>query len=213
MPRPAPADANDRPLVVHGAGGHGRVVAAAALALGIEPAGFVDDLRDPAEPVIVGGRAFRVGRTLSGFPADAAVHVAIGDNATRERVSRAAAAGAGRTRPTLVHPRAAVEAGASLGAGCFVGPLALVGVGVRVGDGCVVNSGALVEHDGALGGFCHVAPGAVLGGGVRVGPRALLGLGCRVLPGLRVGADAVVGAGSVVLRGVADGETVRGVVR
>ncbi|WP_262422983.1 acyltransferase [Brevundimonas denitrificans] len=39
----------------------------------------------------------------------------------------------------------------------------------------------------------------------------LIGLGARVLPGVRIGAWAVVGAGAVVMKDVADGQTVAGV--
>ena len=186
-------------------------MAATALSLGFEPIGFVDDFQDAEKPVVIGDREFWISRDLNAFRPGTPVHVALGDNATRERVSSEVMR-AGQATITLRHPRAAVEPGARVAVGGYVGPLAVVGANAHLARGCIVNSGAIVEHDCELGDFCHAAPGSVLGGGVRVGLRALLGLGCRVLPGLRIGHDAVVGAGSVVLRDVADGETVHGVV-
>ena len=202
------------PIAIHGAGGHGRVATEIARLLGFDPIGFLDDSADAERPAVDSANGpVRIARDLSAFPPRTPVHVAIGDNATRERVHRSHADPHPRRGETLVHPAASVSASAAIADNVLVGPLAVVGVGAVVAEGAIVNSGAIVEHGCNLQPFCHVAPGAVLGGGVRVGARALVGLGSRVLPGRSIGADAVVGAGSVVLCDVADGETVVGVVQ
>lgn len=181
-------------LLVFGAGGHGRVVADAALVAGRWSRVLASD-RDPARCV---------GELLPGvamlLAADAvacagAVHVAIGSAAGRERET--AALGAGMLA-TVVHPRAAVAAGASLSPGCFVAAQAVVAPGASLGIGVIVNHGAVVDHDAQVGDFSHIAPRAALGGGVAIGRRVLVGSGACVLPGLRIGDDVVIGAGAVV---------------
>jgi sugar O-acyltransferase (sialic acid O-acetyltransferase NeuD family) len=125
----------------------------------------------------------------------AGVHIAIGNNAAREK--EAAAWGHARLA-TVMHPAAMVSALAEIGAGCFVAAGAIVGPGARVGMGAIVNHGAVVDHDVQLGAFCHVAPNATLGGAVRIGRRVLVGASAVVLPGNTIADDVVVGAGAVV---------------
>lgn len=203
-----PAHSNP-PLVIFGAGGHGRVVADAARAAGLELLGFLDD----AGPAAAGPGGMVPDAPLL-EAADprlkAAVFVvAIGDNATRLRIARRLA-GEGRTLHPVVHPDATVSPSAWLGGGVYVGARAVVGPGTAVDTAALVNTGAVVEHDGRADAGAHVAPGAVLGGGVHVGEAALVGLGARVLPGLRVGAGAVIGAGAVLTRDAEAGFTYTG---
>jgi len=65
------------PLVIYGAGGHGRVVADAARAAGLELLGFLDDAAPPAaaDETLLDAADPRL--KAAGFI------VAIGDNATR----------------------------------------------------------------------------------------------------------------------------------
>jgi sugar O-acyltransferase (sialic acid O-acetyltransferase NeuD family) len=181
-------------LLVFGAGGHGRVVADAALRSGQWPALWASD-RDVSRCM---------GQLLPGVPLrdpsvsqdfDGPVHVAIGNNAAREK--ECLALGTQRLA-TVVHPQATVSPHAGVAPGCFVAAQAVVAPGAQLGAGVIVNHGAVVDHDGTVGSYTHIAPGAVLGGAVRVGVRVLLGSGAVVQPGLSVCDDAVIGAGSVV---------------
>jgi sugar O-acyltransferase (sialic acid O-acetyltransferase NeuD family) len=181
-------------LLVFGAGGHGRVVADAAL-LALHWTRVLASDRDPARCV---------GELLPGVPAlppdqamasSTAVHVAIGNSASREREVAALAAG---MLATVAHPRASISNHAQVGAGCFIAAQAVLGPGARLGTSVIVNHGAVVDHDAAVGDFSHVAPLAALGGGAHIGHRVLVGSGTIVLPGVRVGDDIVIGAGAVV---------------
>ncbi len=200
---------NDRaPLVVFGAGGHGRVIAEAARLAGRRVLGFVDDRSTHANPAGEGGPPLladddpRLGQ--------AAFIVAIGDNADREDVSHRLVE-QGHQLATVVHPAAFVSPSATVSAGVFVGPQAVVHAHAVLGHGVIVNSAAVVEHDNTVGPFSHIAPGATLGGNVGVGSRTLVGIGANVLPHTRVGDACTVGAGAVVTHDVPDGETVVGV--
>lgn len=181
-------------LLIFGAGGHGRVVADAALLAGDWTHVLASD-RDPARCVgeLLPGVA--VMRPEEATPASTAVHVAIGNAAAREREVATLAAG---MLTTVAHPRASISVHAQVGAGCFVAAQAVVGPGARLGTSVIVNHGAVVDHDVAVGDFSHIAPLAALGGGAQVGRRVLVGSGACILPGVRVADDAVVGAGAVV---------------
>lgn len=181
-------------VVVYGAGGHGRVVADAALAAGMRVIGFLDDTArgEIMGLPVLGGRAFL------GAEPEIAVALGVGDNATRARI--AAELGPGRRLATVVHPSAVVSPGAVVGDGAVVMAMAVVNVGARVGRGAIVNSGAVIEHDVVVGDFAHVSPGAVLAGGASAGTLAHVGASACVLPGITVGERCVVGAGAVVTR-------------
>ncbi len=180
-------------LLIFGAGGHGRVVADAALLTGDWTHAVASD-RDPARCA---------GELLAGVallpPAEAvraatAIHVAIGNAGSRERE---VAALAGRL-VSVAHPAATVSPYAQLGAGCFVAARAVIAPLARLGISVIVNHGAVVDHDVTVGDFSHIAPLAALGGGVRIGRRVLVGSGASVVPGVRIADDVVVGAGAVV---------------
>jgi len=199
------------PLYVWGAGGHGKVVAdAALLSRRFAVQGFLDD--DPRHR----GRRWEGLTVLGGLEALAALEeaaiVALGVGSNRARAELAERLLAlGRDLATVVHPAAVVAKGVRLGEGTYVGPLAVVGVDAEVGRGCILNTGAVVEHDCRLGDWVHVSPRAALGGGASVGRGAHVGIGGAILPGLSLGPWATLGAGAVMVRSVPGSSTAVGV--
>jgi sugar O-acyltransferase (sialic acid O-acetyltransferase NeuD family) len=196
------------PVVVYGAGGHGTVVADAALSAGFDVLGFLDDQRSIGDSLPLG----RVLGASGWWRAHPGVGVAlgVGDNATRQRLWLALAAD-GREPTSVVHPSAVVSRAALLGPGVVVLALAVINAGARVGSGAIINSGAVVEHDVRVGDYAHVSPHATLAGAASLGELSQLGASACVLPGIRVGARCLVGAGAVVTRDVPPGSVCRGV--
>jgi len=186
-------------LLILGAGGHGRVLADAALLAGTWTRVLATD-RNPDRcrgELLPGVALLPLEQAIA--LADA-VHVAIGDATGRRR--EASVLG-GKPLATVIHPRASVSSHATLAAGCFVAAQAGGAPGAGPGFAVIVNHAAVVDTDVEVGDFCHVAPLAALGGGVRVGSGSLVGSGASILPGMRIGADVVVGAGSVVRENLA----------
>lgn len=205
---PPMADRTGIPLIVHGAGGHGLVVAEAAAAAGHDVLGFVDVAKPPGTPI-----GPWVVLDADPTTAQEAQHiVAIGDNILRHTVL-AELQQAGRTLATVVHPAAVVSPSASLAPGVFIGPRAVVHTEAVVGEGAIINTAAVVEHHSRIGRCAHIAPAAVLCGSVTLGPLTLIGANATVLPNLGIGERATVGAGAIILSDVADGATVVGVHR
>jgi len=198
-------------LLIIGAGGHGGVVADAALAAGgWQEIAFLDDSRG-AGPVH--GRWQVLGPTTlapslrARFPAAV---VAIGEAKTRlaqlDELARL-----GYELPVVRHPFSAVGIGTRLGAGTVVFAGVVINAGTRAGLGCIFNSGATVDHDCILGDGVHVCPGANLAGEVTVGSRSWLGIGCCVRQRTRIGEGVTIGAGAAVVSDVPDLVTVVGV--
>lgn len=194
-------------LLIFGAGGHGRVVADAALAAGQWLRVLASD-RDPSR---CSGELLPGVALLPAYAATAAagsVHVAIGDGLARAREVAALPAG---LLATVIHPKASVSRHAKVASGCFIAAQAVVGPNATLGVCVIVNHGAVVDHDVSVGDFSHVAPLAALGGGAKLGQRVLVGSGASVLPGVRVGDDIVIGAGAVVAGDLAEAGTYAGV--
>ena len=182
------------PLLIFGAGGHGRVLVDAALLAHQWPRIVASDrkLPDNQSELLPGIDLLTVAAAQA---LDPSVHVAIGNNQFRQKEADAW----GHERlVSVVHPAAVVSVFSSLGAGCFVAANAVVGPSARVGMGVIVNHGAVVDHDVEVGSFSHIAPNASLGGHVKLGQRVLVGSGAVVLPSIVIGDDVTVGAGSVV---------------
>jgi len=192
------------PLIIHGAGGHGLVVAETAVAAGFIVVGFVDDAIIDG---FLGEHNILSMETVDAI--DAEVIVAVGETTVRRRIHDSHVA-TGRRMALVIHPAASVSPSAQMGCGIFVGPNAVVNAEATVGDGVIINSRAVVEHHCQIGAFSHLAPGSTLGGNVTVGELTLVGIGASVLPDVKIGSNCVVGAGSVVRENVEDGQTVVG---
>ncbi len=148
-----------------------------------------------------------LGHNASLEDSSASLILAIGDNATRKKLSQQMHH---RQFASTIHTSAEVSMHALIGIGCMVLHRAIVQARTSVGNHVILNTGCQVDHDGRIGDYVHIGPGAVLCGNVTVGEGSLIGAGATILPGIQVGRWAVVGAGSVVIRNVPDGARVIG---
>ena len=199
-------------VAVLGAGGHGAVVAEAALAGGsLEPVCFLDDSAGVHGTKILGLPVVGAIGALELIPSDVTgVLLGVGNNRHRLRLLELART-RGVDRPVVIHPRACVSPSASLAGGTMVAAGAVIGTRAVIGSGCIINTGATVDHDCVLGDVVHVAPGAHLAGSVRVGSRSFIGIGACVIPGIEIGDGALVAAGAAVIRDVFPNVRVAGV--
>lgn len=200
-----------RELVIIGAGGLGREVAWAVMRVNGSPAepkwklaGFADDAPGKSSGTLDGLPLLGAVATVAKERPDAAFFIAVGDNATRERIARELG---GREFPAVVDPSALVAPSAVIGEGAFVAPLAVVSAGASVGRFAIVNARAGVGHDSRLGAFSQVCPGASLSGATVLGERAFVGTNACTLPGVSVGADAKIAGGTPAYSNVPAGAT------
>ena len=203
-------------VVLIGAGGHARSVAAALS--GREDVEVVEATDpDPTrhgtvmDGIPIRGGDERLAELVSSGVGYAVIAIgAVGDNRPRARL-HAEAQAQGLQLFTVVAPTATVSDAASLAPGAVVLAHAYVGPGAQLHAGVIVNTAAVVEHDCRIGDHAHIASGAILGGGVSVGALAHVGLGAVVRQGIAIGAGALVAAGAVVVSDVPDGARVMGV--
>lgn len=197
-------------LAIAGAGGHGRVIADAALESGWNDVVFFDDrfpqLVDTLGWPVLGTFADLL-RTVGRYDGVAA---GIGENMTRlsviDRLAEIEAPIA-----TIVHPHSSVSSRATLGLGVMVSAGSVINVGAQIGRGAIVNTGATVDHDCRIGPGVHVAPGAHISGGVQIGANSWIGVGASVRQGIRIGSGVVVGAGAAVVFDLQNGVIAVGV--
>jgi len=197
-------------LAVIGAGGHAKVVidaieqVNAAKSPPLEVAGVVDDQKV--------GQVFcnySVVGAIEDLDADCFV-VAIGDNAVRARIFKQLC-DKGYQPVSIVHPSAIIAANVVIGAGTVIFAGAIINTATTVGANCIVNTAASVDHDCIVDNHVHVAPGCHLAGQIKVGEGTFLGIGTKVIPLIILGKNVIAGAGAVIVRNVADNETVVGV--
>lgn len=199
-----------QPLVILGAGGHGRVVLDAAQAGGVSVRGFLDSTRPPGS--LVNGILVLGPTDLledSALLAGSGIIVALGDQEARRRFSLHVL-DRGGTLATVCHPAAVVSAFATLGCGSFLAAGSIVAPNAAVGRFCLLNTACSVDHDARLGDGVQVCPGARLAGRVVCGEGSFIGTGAAIIPDIIIGRHAAVGAGAVVIRDVPPGETVAG---
>lgn len=194
-------------LAVLGAGGHGRVVAESAAALGWSLV-FFDDVRSGmVDGWSVAGSAKTLLDEAGRFDG---VFVAIGDNRKRLEWHRALE-GLGASMPAICDPSSQLSSSAVLGSGSYLARSSIVGTGAVVGKACIVNTAATVDHDCVLLDAVHLSPGVHLSGGVEVGEASWIGTSGAVRNNIRIGSNVVVGVGGVVVSDIVSGSTVVGV--
>ncbi len=193
-----------RRLAIIGGGGHALVVLEAALAAGLDVAGFFDDQEAPG----LEARAARLGSIADCAASDGGLILGIGGLGAR-RLLIDSLEDASWT--SVVHPSAQVSASAQIGPGAYVGAGVIVNGRARVAPHAILNTGCIVEHDCEIGANVHVGPRAVLGGGVRVGDDTLVGIGATVLPLVRIGVGCVISGGGAAAHDIPDRTTAIGV--
>ncbi|MBP0593886.1 NeuD/PglB/VioB family sugar acetyltransferase [Paraburkholderia sp. LEh10] len=190
-----------------GAGGLGREVHAALLAMGLDVDSFLVEPGFASKPV----RNLAV-QELTFSTQDEKVEtefvIAVGDNKARLKIARQL--GASRFR-TVLHPAATVGPLVKFGEGAMVLGAASFTTDIEIGAHALINPGCNISHDCTIGAFASLGPGTSIAGRVTIEEGANLGVGVVVAPGCVVGAWSVVGAGAVVVRSVEPGTTVVGV--
>ncbi|MFB6247610.1 MAG: acetyltransferase [Salinibacter sp.] len=202
------------PLVIVGAGGLGREVAALVEALnGGTPTwdliGFVDDADALQDTSVMNYPVHGRVDTLAKRSALSYV-LAIGDGQSRRDVAgRLDDAPAQPT--TLVHPSVSIHRTTTLGEGAILRNGAAPTVDVTIGPHAVVDQHCTVGHDCVLDPFATLHPGVRVSGSVHLGQGATIGAGAVILPDTTIGAHATVGAGAVVTEDLPAGRTAVGV--
>jgi sugar O-acyltransferase (sialic acid O-acetyltransferase NeuD family) len=202
------------PLVILGAGGHGRELLDVVEALNrptpsFEFEGFLDDGKGPWP--LLERRGVRVIGTLDDLMTrEAHYAIGIGSPGARRRIDELSAV-AGRRAASLVHPLASCGSDLRLGDGLFLAAGARVTTNVVTGRHVHLNVNATLSHDCRVGDYVTLNPGAHVNGNVTLGDDVTVGSGAVIRQGITVGERAMIAAGAVVVHDVAPDATVMGV--
>ncbi|MEK4286990.1 MULTISPECIES: acetyltransferase [Paenibacillus] len=197
-------------LLILGAGGHGKVVADAALSTGTwDEIAFLDnnkELNDVLGKAVLGGFESYMDHRED----YSAAFVAIGNNVTRmiwlERLERA-----GYEIPSIIHPSSTISRFSQIERGSVIMAGVVVNASTKVGKGCILNTSSSIDHDCILENGVHISPGVNVCGTVHVKSCSWLGVGSKVLNNVTIGFNVIVAAGTIVIKDIPDNVMVAGV--
>lgn len=192
-------------LLIIGAGGHGRVVADIAEAMGkYSEIAFLDDGVIEKNPrfTVLGGSSVAAEKKD-----EYEVFVAIGNSRIRQRIMESLNV----DFATLIHPSAIIGSEVTIDAGTVVMPGAIINTGTTIGKGVIINTSSSVDHDCQIEDFCHIAVGTHLCGTVHVGEHTWIGAGATIIQSVNVCGNCMIGAGAVVVKDITESGTYVGV--
>ncbi|MEM9413923.1 MAG: acetyltransferase [Planctomycetota bacterium] len=202
------------PIVLIGAGGHGKVLISTLRMLGREVLFATDDAPTQHGRDLDGTQVRGTDDLISQYTPDqvelvngvGSVHLPDARQKVFELFKHR-----GYRFATIIHPDALIAPSAQIAQGAQVMAGTIVQAGALVGANTILNTRCSVDHDCVIGAHTHIAPGVTLSGNVSIGQRCHLGTGATVIHGITIGHSTLVGAGAVVVKDAPTGATIAGV--
>ena len=203
-------------LVLLGAGGFGREVAASILPFmnqrepSYELIGFIDD-----------GEQYHTGMMIDGYPwlgrqewildhkDDVYCTCTIGSAKMKAAIQRKLTE-QGVRFATLIGYGAYVAPYSEIGPGSVLYGWTQISVNCKIGVGVVLNDSVRIGHDVTIGDYTSIMPGTGISGGCVIGKEVDIGGHAYIVPGRKIGDGAKIAAGSIVFTNVRAGTTVLG---
>ena len=111
---------------------------------------------------------------------------------------------------TYVAPDVFIGKYVKIGDGSVICPQVFIGPSVEIGRTVTINGGTKLGHDVKIGDYSSLMVNITVGGHSEIGKGVYVGSGATIIPKRKVRDLARVGAGSVVIRNVAERQTVFG---
>ena len=203
-------------LVLFGAGGFGREVAASVLPYmnqrepSYELIGFIDD-----------GEQYHAGMMIDGYPFlgghewildhkdEVFCTCTIGCAKIKAAIQRELT-GQGVRFATIIATGVYVAPYSEIGPGSVIYGGTTISVNCKIGAGVVFNDGVSIGHDVTIGDYTSIMPGTGISGGCTIGKEVDIGGHAYIVPGRKIGDRAKIAAGSIVFTNVKAGTTVLG---
>lgn len=210
------------PLVIIGAGGHGRELLDIVIDINRQPLGsrvpehfdflgFIDDGSPDMERLTrLGARYIGNISRLRDLPPRCKYSIGIGSGSARRRIDNAVSDI--EVEPaTLIHSSATVGMDVRLKEGAVICPLVSVTTNVSIGRHVHINRNCAIGHDVTLADYSTVNPLSAVSGDVFLGEEATIGTNSAVNQGIHIGQGAMIASGSAVTKDVAEFSLVAGV--
>lgn len=204
----------EKPVVIIGFGGHGKVCAAAILASGRKVLAATDLQSQQVTafdfPILTDEQAVE-----KFSPEQVELVLGLGsiwpstsDSARPKCAARFETKGyrfTGFQHPTAwVAPNCRIAETAQIHAGVIIQP------GCTIGEHVILNTRCSVDHDGQIGSYCHLAPGVTTSGNVTLGEGCHVGTGANLVQNIELDAHCFVAAGATVVKSASQGTYLRG---
>lgn len=190
-------------IILIGYSGHGKVVADAAIEIGLNILGYSDKKIIENNSFNLKYLGCEADETFIGWELSSNFLIGIGDNYTREKIFQFITK-RGKIVTTLISNTSIISKHSTVGTGTFVNNNVTINAGSKIGMNVILNTGCIVEHECNIENSVHIAPGAVLAGNITIGERSFIGANAVLKQGIVIGKDVIVGAGTVVLHDVPD---------
>ena len=202
------------PLVIIGAGGHGRETLDIVEAINHKQEkwkflGFLADGEMRPDLSLKRGAAI-VGGVSDLEKMDTEFVIGIGLSPARKQIDEWGSSFNKRSA-LLVHPSVVLGSQISMDPGCIVAAGAILSTNIQMGRHVHIDIGVTVSHDVNIGPYCTICPGVRVAGWVEIDEGVTIGIGAVLRDRIKIGKDAIIGAGSVVIDDVPAGVTVAGV--
>lgn len=202
------------PVIVIGAGGHGKVLVNTLRMLGRHILFVTDDSAEHHGKMVGGAEVRGSDELINAFDPDT-VELINGVGSVNRPRARKEVFNRYKYRgyrfATVIHPAAVVAASAEIAQGAQIMSGAVVQSSALIGANTILNTRCSVDHDCVIGAHTHLAPGVTLSGTVSVGQMCHIGTAATVIQGINVSHEAMIAAGAVVIRDVHSGASVCGV--
>ncbi|MDH3711849.1 MAG: acetyltransferase [Cyclobacteriaceae bacterium] len=203
----------DKPVIILGAGGLGKLALEIFQSNGNLVYGFLDDDegligQEIAEVPVLGkleeqGFLKLIGNKCESF-------VAVDDRQLQQGLVNML----NETRKVMpvnaIHQQAYLSRSSQIGHGNLFSVGAVLNAFAHVGNHCIIGSGSLIDFEAKIGDYGQIGAGSTIGAEVEIADEVFVGSGVTLVPGIKVARNARIGAGSVVVNNVAENETVFG---
>lgn len=202
------------PVIVIGAGGHGKVLIQTLRLLGRHILFVTDESASLRGGWLEGAEVRGTDELIRANPPDS-IELVNGVGSTHLPSARMNVFNRFKYRgyrfATVIHPSASVADSANIAQGAQIMSGVIVQPNALIGANTILNTRGSIDHDCVIGAHTHLAPGVTLSGGVTIGQMCHIGTGVTVIQSVDIGHETMVGAGAVVIRDLPPGVSVCGV--
>lgn len=190
------------PLVILGAGGHGRELLDIVEAINAKDSrykflGFLDDTGGNLD-ILASRSATVIGPIKDLEHIDAVYAIGMGAPEARRQFDQVATSW-GHQAAILIHPEATLGSDLTISPGCVIAAGARVTTHTTLGRHTHLNINCTVSHDCSLGDYVTLSPGSHVSGWTVLEHGVTLGTGAVTKDRITIGEGSVVGAGAVVV--------------